>query len=67
VPGFGALVEAARVPGDAASALFRDVEALGAINAHELQPDDWRALPSWGGLREMERRRVLVHLQHAIQ
>ena len=67
VPGFGDLITAARVPADGASALFRDVEALGAIDAHELQPDDWRALPSWGGLRELERRRVLVYLQHAIQ
>lgn len=67
VAGFGELITAARVPADGASALFRDVEALGAIDAHELQPDDWRALPSWGGLRELERRRVLVYLQHAIQ
>jgi hypothetical protein len=65
LPGFEALVAGARIPDGAAASLFRDVQGLGAVHAHELQPDDWRSLPSWDGLRELERRRVLGYLQNA--
>ena len=58
LPGFRGLVEKARIPDAAALALVRDVEGLGAVDAYELQPADWRGLPSWGGLRALEQRRL---------
>ena len=58
VAGFHELLEKCCIPGACAAALTTDVLSLGAVNVQELSRDDWRALPSWAALREMERRRI---------
>ena len=56
----------ARIPGAVAPNLYRGVQALGAIHAHELQQSDWLSLPSWAALKELECRRVLNALRNAV-
>ena len=58
VAGLHELLEKCRIPGACAAALTTDVLSLGAVNVQKLSRDDWRALPSWAALREMERRRI---------
>ena len=59
VQGMKELLAHARIPDATAVALSVQVAALGPVSVEELSRDDWRALPAWGALKEMERRRLL--------
>ena len=50
---------AAKLPAAARAALAQDVVATGAVSVQELSRGDWEQLPSWQGLKSMERRRVI--------
>ena len=59
VTDLAALLKAAQLPCETASALTQQIVALGAIHVQELRQEDWASLPAWTSLREMERRRLL--------
>ena len=58
VAGFIEKMQAARIAGATAEALFFDVLALGAVDAAELTVRDWHHLPSWKKLKPLEARRL---------
>ena len=62
VHGMQELLEAASIPVSAREPLHQEVLGMGAIDVRELGRPDWERLQAWGGLREMERRRLLAHL-----
>jgi len=62
VQGLEALLAAASVPEDVARQLMTEVASLGAIHVAELLEIDWRALPAWAALRELEQRRILASI-----
>ena len=62
VHGMQELLEAASIPVSAREAVHQEVLGMGAIDVRELGRPDWESLQAWGGLREMERRRLLAHL-----
>ena len=58
--GLDELLERAHIVGHVAMSLKANIRELGAVDVHELGCQDWVALESWCGLREMEKRRVLA-------
>ena len=63
VEGLQHLMSAARLSGPVVAALMADVVAAGAVHVRELTSDDWLALPSWGSLRPLEKRRLTSAVQ----
>ena len=59
VQGLEAVLDAARVPEEAVSALTQDVAGLGAVHVSELSRDDWLRLTAFQSLRDLEKRRLL--------
>ena len=60
--GLEALLTAASVPEEVARQLKTEVANLGALHVSELDERDWRALPAWADLRELEQRRILASM-----
>ena len=54
---------AASLNGPVVAALLADVVAAGAVHVRELTTDDWLALPEWGTLRPLEKRRLTSAVQ----
>ncbi len=59
VGGFEDLMARAQIPPPAAAALLRDVVSLGAAHVREMRQEDWEAVPTFGSLRVLERRRLV--------
>ena len=60
IAGFETLKSSMMISSDIACELHMDLVNLGACDVRELGRPDWLALPVWGKLREMERRRLLI-------
>lgn len=60
IAGFEELKASMRISNDIACELHLDLVNLGACDVRELGRPDWLALPVWGKLRELERRRLLI-------
>lgn len=62
VDGLAAVLEAARLPKSACTAIENEVKELGAIDVRELTRSDWEGLRCWKMLKVMEQRRVLAQI-----
>ena len=65
VGGLAWLVQAAKLPEGALSALHAELEALGAAHVSELELEDWEGMATFQALKKFEQRRLLKAVRPA--